>query len=100
GIQNHVRIAALDSGSPLRGVRNDSHCYFLKSRNTVSGALVLWRDGTVRPAQTSTAPACLKSRIGAVSQRGAPLSRQPRCATSLLISVTNIDRSAANGPSL
>ena len=44
----------------------------LKSRNTMSGALVLWRDGTVRPAQSSAALARLKSITGAASRPGCP----------------------------
>jgi hypothetical protein len=44
---------------------NAGTAYFLKSRNTVSGALVLWREGTSRPAHTSTALARLNSMIGA-----------------------------------
>ena len=40
----------------------------VKSRNTMSGALVLWRDGTSRPAQTSAALARLKSMTGVCVQ--------------------------------
>ena len=65
----------------------------------MSGALVLWRDGTVRPAHSSAALARLKSITGFCVQAGLPLSRQPTCATSAFTSVTNIERSAANGRS-
>ena len=56
----------------------------LKSRNTMSGALVLWREGTVRPAQSSAAVARLKSITGVCVQRSLSLARQPTCATSAL----------------
>ena len=66
----------------------------------MSGALVLWRDGTSRPAQTSTALArCEVHHRRCAPSACAPFTRQPSCATSVLISVTNIERSAANGRS-
>ena len=65
----------------------------------MSGALVLWRDGTVRPAQSSAALALLKCHHRRLRPAGLSLPRQPTCATSALPSVTNIERNAANGRS-
>src|SRR5262245_26290952 len=55
-----------------------------KSRNTMSGALKLWREGIVRPAHSSTASARLKVITGSWRQACAPFWRQPTCATSAL----------------
>ena len=63
----------------------------------MSGALVLWRDGRRRPAQSSSGGGAVEihHRRGLVGLAAGP--RQPTCATSALVSVTNIERSAANG---
>ena len=65
----------------------------------MSGALVLWRDGTVRPAQSSEALAPLKYITGICVHAGLSLPRQRTCATSAFPSVTYIERNAANGRS-
>ena len=63
----------------------------------MSGELVLWRDGAMRPAHTSVAVARPKAMIGSSRQPLAPFSRTAMRATSLLKSVTYMERSAANG---
>src|SRR5262249_47589398 len=78
---------------------NLDHGAALKSRNTMSGALVLWRDGTRRPAHSSAALARENSITGARVHDWPPSARQPTWATSALPSVTNMERSAANGRS-
>ena len=65
--------------------------------NTMSGELVLWREGAMRPAHTSVAVARLKAMMPSSRQPLAPFSRTAMRATSLLKSVTYIERSAANG---
>ena len=68
-----------------------------KSLNTMSGDEVLWREGETRPAHTSVAVARLKAMMPSSRQPLAPFSRTAMRATSLLNSVTYMERSAANG---
>ena len=63
----------------------------------MSGALVLWREGTVRPAHSEVTAAPLKVMIPSSRQDFSPFFRMATRATSLLNSVTYIDRSAAKG---
>ena len=65
---------------PYRGNRARSRHTtrrYLKSRKIVSGALVLWREGSVRPVHNSTPLACLKSITGVCVQLCAPCARTP-----------------------
>ena len=63
----------------------------------MSGALVLWRDGTSRPAQSSAAFVRLNSITSCCRQSWLSFARQPMRAASELPSLTNIERSAAKG---
>ena len=63
----------------------------------MSGDDVLWREGETRPAHTSVAVARLKAMMGSSRQPLASFSRTAMRATSLLKSVTYMERSAANG---
>src|SRR5262249_58401824 len=69
----------------------------LKPANTRSGALVLCREGATRPAHSSLARAPLKAITPCSRQPPRLSSRTATRATSLLTSVTCMERSAANG---
>ena len=65
--------------------------------NIMSGALVLWRDGTSRPIQTSVALALAEVHDRLLAPGRAFSSRAAMRATSALNSVTYMERRAAKG---
>ena len=68
-----------------------------KRLNTMSGALVLWRDAVVRPAHNSVASAPGQFMIGLSPQPFPPFVRHATLATSALYSVVYMDRMAMKG---
>src|SRR5262245_51778896 len=84
-------------GSDPQGLTQHGGGYLANARNTTSGEEVLWREGETRPSHTSVAVARLKAMIGSSRQPLAPFSSTAIRATSLLNSVTYMERSAANG---
>ena len=68
-----------------------------KPLNTMSGALILWREGKTRPIHAFVALAVPKAMIGASSQAFSSGRCSAMRATSALNSVTYIELSAAKG---
>ena len=68
-----------------------------KAWKAMPGEVVLWREGVTRPSQMRVARARLKDMMASSRQPRASLSSTAMRATSLLNSVTYMERSAANG---